>query len=625
MFNIKKLITLILFIVFFVLNLSFASTNSLWDNVVFWFLDALKDLLQSIWVVLAIIAWKLYTNDLLYWVSIWLDSLLWNIWNFSKNIANYIIWFILIVSIFLLFVWKVKNILSIIWKLGIASILVNASWFMIAILIDISVILLAAVWWFPKSLLWNYNISWIKDITYCENIELGFNKKDNPQNIINNIYSCNKDNEKTVTNTEELLSSMNDMTWPLFYIWTSILNIDKELNIDVDNVSFWGDALKTVSISFILHLILILLFTVPILLLIIIWIIRVFWIWIYIAFSPLIFLDQVFWWKVWTKHKAFLFKNMIWLIFQPVLVVFALWISLIFLISLQWAFISNETNEKAKETLWICEDNSMCIWWEKILTIEWNFMNDIIEWTWWVFGYIILTILSTILLWSMIKLSFKSTDITASISDSVYKFAEEWIKSAPIIPTPYGWIWIWAAQLALQKSNITKSLEAKAATNAENLVNKINDSLWIEQMDLKSTDVARWNEKIVELRSYQNWYQEFKAFLEETAQKYPNLIPRSSLNYKKVVSGFINKMSELNISNKQSYYEAIWLWKDNKAITNYEEMFEQDDFKEFITWLIKNPSQIDSSQTPVALFRKIKENSKTSTLWYSLKDIKNSR
>jgi len=42
------------------------------------------------------------------------------------------------------------------------------------------------------------------------------------------------------------------------------------------------------------------------------------------------------------------------------------------------------------------------------------------------------------LLWAMIRLSFKSSEITASISDSVYKFSEESLKTVPIIPTPYG-------------------------------------------------------------------------------------------------------------------------------------------------------------------------------------------
>jgi len=618
--NIKILIAWILFIVFFVLNFSFASTTTTWSNFnISNGLQAINDLLKGVWMLLAIITWKLYTNDLLYWTSIHLDNLLWYMWEFSRTMANFIIWFILIVSIFLMFFWKIKNILSTIWKLALASILVNASWFIIAVVIDISTVLLVAVWSFPLSLLWKLPTSATKNLTYCVNPHIWFKVSKDVHNPIGRFYTCNKKDKKTINKPTEFLEKMNNMTWPLFYMWASILNIDKNFNVDTSDVKKWDDVLKTISISFVLQFVTIVLFVVPIILLIIIWIIRIFWIWLYIVFSPLIFLDQVFWWKVWTKHKAFVFKNMVWLIFQPVLVVFALWVSLIFLVSLQSAFLSNWNNDSAKKALWVCWTGSLCVENDvKIVTIKWNLINNIVKDSWWVFGYMILTILSIMLLWAMIRLSFKSSEITSSISDSVYKFTEESLKTVPIIPTPYWWVWLWAMEKVFKKNIITRWLESKAAERSNALTQNIYSALGIKQMDLTSWEVREWEKQINAETSYKNIYPIMEKFIQKMKNTHPWLIPASSPNFQKVISTYINKLW----NTYPDIYNLLWLKdKEGKAnITDSTKMFEKQKFKEFLTSLITDPEQLNTWQTPINLIHSIK---KTSPLLNSsLKDIK---
>lgn len=597
-FNKKILITLLLFLVFFVLNYSFAwdTSGNTTSSSAYTILQSINDFLKGIWLLFVILAWKLYTNDFIFWSSLHIDDLLWHIWQFSRTIANFTIWFILVVSIFLLFLWKVKNIVSIIWKVAIASVLINASWFIIWAVIDISTVLLVAVWSFPISLYWKLPTDATKQLVYCEKPKLWFEVSKDAHDPVKRFYTCEK--KWTINNPDKFLEKMNNMTWPLFYIWASILNIDKHINIDIKEVKNWDSIWKSLTISFILQFIIIVLFVIPIILFVIIWVIRVFRLWIYIWFSPLIFLDQVFWWKAWKTHKAFLFRNMVWLVFQPVLVTFALWISLIFLTSLQTSFLKHWNNDEAKKALWICwnNSNSLCIDDNtKIVTIKWNFVNDIIKTAWWVFWYMILTILSIMILWSMIRLTFRSSEITSNISDSVYKFAWWAMKQIPFIPTPNGPVWIWAIQTALKKSYIIRWLEAKASEKSDKLTQKIFNALWIEQSDLTT-----WNAttRIKELdgawTDYKKIYTVMEKFIEDTKRNTPNLVPMNAPQFQKVITSCIKKLWE----NHTDIYDKLLIKKDKINATN---LFQSVNFQQFLTHLIKNPSVLNTQNDPGAL------------------------
>jgi len=50
---------------------------------------------------LIIIAGKFMENKIIYWSFIWMDVLLWKIWNIMRTFANYIIWLVLIFSIWI--------------------------------------------------------------------------------------------------------------------------------------------------------------------------------------------------------------------------------------------------------------------------------------------------------------------------------------------------------------------------------------------------------------------------------------------------------------------------------------------------------------------------------------------
>jgi len=581
-FNIKYILFTITSI-FFLLNFSFASSDISSKVDIIW---SITNLLNLIWLPFAIIAWKLYTNDLVYGTIFQMDAILWQVWTVMKTFANFIIWFILIWAIFGIFIWKTKNILSVLWKITIASILVNMSWFIIWIVLDLSTILLVDVGSFPLSIIWKISSQATEKVNYCETLSI------NKEWIANysKIFTCKKKKEKKI---EDFMKDTNKLSWPLIYIWESILKFNDITGISTAKEKW--DGTKIMSIQFLVKTLMILLFVVPIILLIIIWIIRLFWLWIYIMFSPLIFLDQVFWWKALTQHKALQIKNMIWLIFQPVLVVFAMWIIVIFLATLQTALISNlksKGKDPAKKALWICKDNnSLCINGNTgaILTVKWDLMNKTIKDSWWFLWYLISMIMSSILLWSLLKFAFTSNEITGSIATWIYNFAEESIKAVPILPIWKKWTSIWAMEMAIHKWILKSWFDTKSSEQADKLLDKIYKLTWTNLTDLKTTDIATWENKIKEAKSIPWLYKTYWEFINHIRENNKDLVPANAKNFQQVVADFINAIWKYNTN----IYTTLSLKdknnKNNKNITEAAKMFEVDKFRQFVSGSIKHP------------------------------------
>lgn len=125
-------------------------------------LKNLENILRVIYLVLRpalVIAWKSLDNSLIYWSVFHLDIYLWQFWNMMKNFANYALGFIFLVSIFLYFfhkdkVWNIETKPSkLIPKLLIAWVWIQASWFIVWALIDISTILVYWVGAMPLNML----------------------------------------------------------------------------------------------------------------------------------------------------------------------------------------------------------------------------------------------------------------------------------------------------------------------------------------------------------------------------------------------------------------------------------------------------------------------------------------
>lgn len=110
-----------------------------------------------LWPLVAL-AWLAMDNSLIYWSFMWLDVTLWNLWQIVRSFANYILWFLFLYCIlYYNFSWKtwLKNIKlsDFLRKTLIASVLIQASWFIMMALVDLSTILTYSIWWLPYSIM----------------------------------------------------------------------------------------------------------------------------------------------------------------------------------------------------------------------------------------------------------------------------------------------------------------------------------------------------------------------------------------------------------------------------------------------------------------------------------------
>ena len=164
------LVVLFIAVFLFLPNVAFAAEESVQNEVyINWISDVIKIVSHVVYVFIwpcLTIAGAALDNSLIYGSILHLDAALWNIWNIMKNFANFTLWFIFIFTIVKnLFAWSlgksdgdpIKGAKDTIVQTLIAWVLVQMSWFIVAALIDLSTILIYAVWWIPLSMLWSYN------------------------------------------------------------------------------------------------------------------------------------------------------------------------------------------------------------------------------------------------------------------------------------------------------------------------------------------------------------------------------------------------------------------------------------------------------------------------------------
>ncbi len=145
----------------------FIWTNILWLDSAFAqtatntdFITEIITLLESVLKIIYMLLWPLLfiaglaiDNSMIYWEVFWLDQPLWQFWNIMKNFANFSLWFIMLYYI-------LKNIFSPLWennvfdtikKIVIATVAIQASWFLVWAVVDISTIMTYSLWTIPMT------------------------------------------------------------------------------------------------------------------------------------------------------------------------------------------------------------------------------------------------------------------------------------------------------------------------------------------------------------------------------------------------------------------------------------------------------------------------------------------
>lgn len=423
---------------------------------------------------LIVISWKFMDNDVIYGSFIWMDALLWKIWNVMRTFANYLIWFILIFSIFTLFLWwklEQYNPIKIIPQLAIATVLVNASWFLIWAMIDIANIMTYSIWTLPLQLAdkesvknqevpkfwikfqWKSNFKvWVMDgdklLPFCEYKPLTDQTwkyiakgdcvfenqwKYYPYSSWDTIDINNLPNPIKSNTFWHIQEKLWWMTWVLWTMYASLINIWHTVSYPS-----WSSVAMLWDLIFKLFFLLALL--IPLLTLAIILIVRAVLLWMFIIISPIVFLFtpiKNFEKLLWEKWKL---VNLVSLIFLPVVVVFALSISFVFL-----SYLKFQPNSIEK-TFWIELKGSTAtipLDWKdgknKInISYKWDDSASLFANLGSTFAWLIESVFAIAFMWIIVFSALKTSKLTSWIAQSINNFSINMAKAVPIVPMA-GW------------------------------------------------------------------------------------------------------------------------------------------------------------------------------------------
>ncbi len=130
----------------FAWELSDATESSVW----------ILERILNIWYIviwpMLVVAGSTMDNSFVYWSIINFDQYLWYFWNMTKNFANFALWFVFLLAIIFYFFWYKQEKF---WpkrffpRMLLAWVTIQASWFIVAVIIDISTILTYSVWSMP--------------------------------------------------------------------------------------------------------------------------------------------------------------------------------------------------------------------------------------------------------------------------------------------------------------------------------------------------------------------------------------------------------------------------------------------------------------------------------------------
>lgn len=478
--------------------------------------------------MLAVLAGKLMTNDFVYGAFIHMDIYLWKIRNIIKNFANFALTWLVLYSIIKGIIGKeALDVKKVITKTLIAGILIQASWFLMGAVVDISTVATASIWAFPMSFFKND----LKLQTAINNGIDGFKVQrlfvDFYATGVNDMISVKKE-ELAINNAnrEDILPNQNSVSWPFIYLGMSVFKfqnyLDTEYNTDLAPLTLW----------FALRFFLLFLFTVGLLLLLIANIMRVWLLRIFIIWAPFLILSQVFdvgkWWSSWLG-KIFNVGNLIAIAFKPVIFVAGMSLMLIVIVSMQnsitWSGASRENNlngvslSKSGDTTSV-----LSIDWISNIAIDQKDIlgkdvigKDALGQTQNFFSHIIMLLLTIFLMRQFIKLSL--TIGGWPIEDVMKKLIQDVEGMAKTMPLLPWWVGIsWASSImnknrdkllgwfGLNQSGNFGEMEGKNfTTNEQKFDDFIGERFFGEYPSWKNSDIKEL-ESIAETKNSDNFF-----------------------------------------------------------------------------------------------------------------------
>ena len=418
----KKNIKIFLFvfiILWFFLWSSFAASDSSskmsLESELIYLVNIMISILSRLWVLLATLAGKLMTNELVYWSFMNMDQVLWNLWNVVKNLANFTLWFLLIFTIVknIFGVVKddakpLKNAIDTIKNLLIAGVLVQMSWFLVWAAFDLSAVATAAVGSIPSQIISNDTSNLqrnMKELIWSKytKLKVDFSQSDTVKAI--KTWEMTEDDVKQFV--DMVTPSANSVIWPLIFLWGSVFDLFEasDTSRNTSNATKRSDLFLTIWVNWFV----VLTFTVMLAFMFLFNLFRVITLWIVIPLSPFIILLKVFdpqksKLKNLRKPGSFWDVLSLWnvlkLIFKPVYMVLVLSIILIVMTLVKWVAKHNDWDlhadtyniDMTTKAVWSWYDSNLNVGW--ILDFSLNgTKNTIVDLIIYIFGLMMMVML----------------------------------------------------------------------------------------------------------------------------------------------------------------------------------------------------------------------------------------
>jgi len=627
----KVVLVLIMVLVFF-FNFSYAEDACAKPlNTTYDLITAFTWIASWIWIILSKFAWALMTNSIVYGSFMNLDTFLWKMWQMCRTFANFALWFMFLISIFkyILLPWERSNTpIKTIREVLIASVLVQLSWFLVMIVIDLSTITVSAVASFPAQVisssesvqkpmneslrksdlvsvrLWKgrcvvYNALWWsfaddKDENWIKEIDCTAVPADFMQHLIDNVTPSPK-----------------NLSWPFMYLWLTVFKTKATMNKVAQTNTDCVERFTRIFINALFDAGLTILFSLALLFLVVILLFRLMYIWLFIALSPLIILLHFTSLSkyIWNNDlfSALKISSVLRLIFQPV--IFALYVSLMLLVVITFqAFMMDGTPQAP----WLEMDESKMNdgTYATKIDIWWNFSGLVKNWTRSV-SQIFLSLLALAMIWYLVKLAVSQTKTWIAGIDAYIKNLSEMYKGLvtdiPLIPTSSWWIslnsvyngWdIMNSQMANTFFETEKGAELYDAfdfkSKREAEVNNILSKFWYWSMPwlrssqsriLNSLSKQQWNfeklrKKLLEIKKDNSWirWTDVRGYFVEWIKNNKDRLDKRELfgDDGKFYSNKVDQLTEGNlgeISDEkwwQYFYQHVLWWTG--SIRNYDDL-----------------------------------------------------
>ncbi len=325
-------------------SVCFAQEQAASTKKLFLWLNELVSVLSWIWIVLANLAGKFMTNSVIYGSFLHLDEFFITWWSLMKDIANFALVFFLFYKVVVVLVKQdIVGMKKVIKEVLIAGILIQASWFVVGAVLDVSTVLTTAIGTLPAQVISSLpttekDTSKVFGQILKEKVQYNIFWK---ETTIKWISKKNID-RVAMTDTERkgiidsLLPTYNSLSWPLIFLWIGVLKLQ--------NMTYHEDSLGTFSdqlVNLALNALVLVFFSISLLFLFIFNFLRVFTLWVIIPLSPMLIILKIF--NVDSLWSFIDIKKILKLIFMPVVLVAYLGTILLFVVSVRSILMTDQT------------------------------------------------------------------------------------------------------------------------------------------------------------------------------------------------------------------------------------------------------------------------------------------